>query len=84
MKIEKAIELLQKAQKSGTKSIVLAYWESDMFDRIDDESWESESDFLENEMDWSQAHDRMCDMLESEQEDETEEDETEEDETEIE
>jgi hypothetical protein len=65
MKIEKAIEMLQEAQKSGTKSIVLAYWEAEMFDRKDDESWEAESEWIENDMDWSRAHDQMCDLLEA-------------------
>lgn len=65
MKIENAIELLQQAQKAGTKSIVLAYWEADMFDRKDDESWEAESELIENDMDWSRAHDQMYDLLES-------------------
>ena len=65
MKIEQAIELLQQAQKAGTKSIVLAYWEADMFDRKDDESWETESELIENDMDWSQAHNQISDLLES-------------------
>lgn len=65
MKIEQAIEMLQQAQKSGTKSIVLAYWEADMFDRKDDESWEAESEWIENDMDWSRAHDQMRDLLEA-------------------
>jgi len=64
MKIEKAIEMLQEAQKSGTKSIVLAYWEAEMFDRKDDESWEAESEWIENDMDWSRAHDQMSDLME--------------------
>jgi len=32
MKIEKAIEMLQQEQKSGTKSIVFAYWKAELFD----------------------------------------------------
>jgi len=31
MKIEKAIEMLQQEQKSGTKSIVFAYWKAELF-----------------------------------------------------
>ena len=52
MKIEKAIEMLKEAQKHGAKSIILAYWEADMFEREDDESWEIDSEYIENEMDW--------------------------------
>ena len=64
MKIEKAIEMLQQEQKSGTKSIVFAYWKAELFGKEDDESWEAESEWIENDMDWSRAHDQMCDLLE--------------------
>ena len=65
MKIEQAIELLKQAQKSGTKNIVLAYWQADMFGREDNADWESEAELIENDMDWSRAHDQMSDLLES-------------------
>ena len=63
MKIERAIELLQREKESGTKSIVLAYWCSDTFSREDDELWETDSDNLEHYMDWSDSHDQMVDLL---------------------
>jgi len=37
MKIEKAIEMLQQEQKSGTKSIVFAYWKAELFGKEDDD-----------------------------------------------
>lgn len=63
MKIEDAINQLIEAKNQGVKSIVLAYWESDMFGRKDDESWEWESEQIEENMDWSHAHDQMTDYL---------------------
>lgn len=63
MKIEKAIEMLKEAQKHGAKNIILAYWEADMFERKDDESWEIDSEYVENEMDWSMTHDRIQDLI---------------------
>ena len=65
MKIEDAINQLIEAKNQGTKSIVLAYWEADMFGRRDDDSWEWDSEQIEENMDWSHAHDQMTDYLES-------------------
>lgn len=59
MKIEEAIQILQDAQEQGTKSIVFAYWDSKMFDREDDETWENLTDLMEEEMDWSNTHDTL-------------------------
>lgn len=63
MKIETAIEMLQQAQKQGVKSIVLAYWEADMFERQDDESWEVDSEYVESEMDWGMTHEWIEDLI---------------------
>lgn len=63
MKIETAIEMLKQAQKQGVKSIVMAYWEADMFERQDDESWEVDSEYVESEMDWSMTHERIEDLI---------------------
>ena len=39
MLIEDAIKQLTDAKKQGVKSIVLAWWDSDMFEQKDDEEW---------------------------------------------
>jgi hypothetical protein len=65
MKIEDAINQLIEAKNQGVKSIVLAYWRAELFRKKDDESWEAESEWIENDMDWSRAHDDMSDLLES-------------------
>lgn len=63
MKIEDAIAQLIEEKNNGTKSIILAYWKADTFDRKDDYQWESDTEYVENEMDWSRAHDRMTDII---------------------
>lgn len=63
MKIEEAIAQLIEEKNNGTKSIILAYWKADLFDRQDDYEWESDTELVENEMDWSKAHDQMDDLI---------------------
>jgi len=65
MKIEEAIEMLKRAQNRGVKSIVLAHWEAVEFGLKDDDNWEGIAEYVEDEMDWSNAHDRMCDIIEN-------------------
>jgi hypothetical protein len=57
MTIEEAIKNLKEAKKRGVKSVVLAYWEADQFQRADDASWEHAADLVERKMDWSATHD---------------------------
>lgn len=64
MKIEDAIKQLQAAKNRGTKSIIFAYWEADMFEREDDWAWESDAETVEDRMDWSYAHDQMSSIIE--------------------
>jgi hypothetical protein len=55
MTIDQAIECLERAKEKGVKSIVIAFWEAEMFGREDDERWEEIAEHLD-EMDWSNCH----------------------------
>lgn len=60
MKIDEAIENLLNAKSRGVKNIVLAYWESNMFECSDDEEWEKIAYQVEDQMDWSSAHENIA------------------------
>ena len=59
MSIDDAIKLLRKTKTQGVKHIVLAFWEADMFDRKDDDEWAHAAELIEDDMDWSIAHEQM-------------------------
>jgi hypothetical protein len=63
MTVEEAIENLKEAKKRGVKSIILAYWEADQFNRQDDATWENAADIVERKMDWSSTHDDLATVL---------------------
>ena len=63
MKIEDAIKQLKQRKDQGVKSIVLAYWEADMFDQKDNDKWEDIASIIEDQMDWSMTHDQMSQIL---------------------
>jgi hypothetical protein len=63
MTIDEAIKNLESAKRGGTKSIVFAWWSADMFGRTDDKKWRADSEWVENQMDWSYAHDQITDIL---------------------
>jgi hypothetical protein len=63
MKIEDAIKQLKQRKDQGVKSIVLAYWEADMFNQKDNDKWEDVASTIEDQMDWSMAHDQMSQIL---------------------
>lgn len=63
MKIDDAIKYLQERKAQGVKHIVLAYWEADMFERNDDSAWASDAEHIEDNADWSAAHDQMTELL---------------------
>jgi len=65
MKIEDAIESLKKAQTSGVKSIIIAFWEASVFDRQDDAEWEKDCKFVEEDMDWSFPTEDIIEILEN-------------------
>ena len=60
MTINEAIENLKEAKKRGVKSVILAYWEADQFDRTDNDEWEHAADLIERKMDWSSTHDDIA------------------------
>jgi hypothetical protein len=64
MKIDDAIEQLQNAKKEGTKNIIFAWWKSQEFARRDNDAWGSDCDTIDDNMDWSNTHDRLYDMME--------------------
>ena len=64
MKIDDAIEQLQNAKKEGTKNIIFAWWNSNMFDRQDNDAWAIDCDIIDDNMDWANTHDRLYDMME--------------------
>lgn len=56
MTIDDAIRNLKSAKRSGVKSIILAWWAADMFDRPDDAAWEEATEIIEDKVDWSATH----------------------------
>jgi hypothetical protein len=60
MTIEEAIENLEAARQRGVKSVILAYWEADQFQREDNEEWEHAAELVERKMDWSGTHDDLA------------------------
>ena len=63
MTIREAIENLEAAKKRGVKSVILAYWEADQFQREDNETWEHAAELVERKMDWSGTHDDLTMVL---------------------
>ena len=63
MNITEAIRILNEAKDQGTQHIIFAFWESNMFDRPDDYAWAADAEYVEDNMDWSYAHDRISDHL---------------------
>ncbi len=63
MTIDEAIDNLKSAKEQGKKNIILAWWDSSMFDRKDDKDWEVDASRVEDEMDWSSTHDDISDIL---------------------
>jgi hypothetical protein len=55
MKIDQAIKLLKEVKKSGTKDIILAFWESDMFTGIKEDEWAGIAEDVEDNFDWSRT-----------------------------
>jgi hypothetical protein len=60
MTVDEAIELLKAEKKTGVKSVIMAWWNADMFDRADDEAWEHAADIVERKHDWSSTHDDLA------------------------
>lgn len=70
MTIDEAINKLTAAKNEGVKSVVMAYWESNMFQREDgaplpdDKEWEGITEAVEYQMDWSRTHDDLSMIIE--------------------
>lgn len=63
MHIDEAIKRLQQEKKSGVKNLVVAWWTSELFDRKDDANWAVDAEYVEDNMDWSNAHEQISDIL---------------------
>lgn len=59
MTIDEAIKLLNVEKARGTKSVIIAWWNADEFDRKDDEAWEHDTDIVERKHDWSSTHEDL-------------------------
>lgn len=64
MKVKTAIKLLGCLDPE--EQVIMAWWRQDMFTDVinDREDWESKCGWVEDQMDWSDAHDQMSKMLE--------------------
>jgi len=60
MTVDEAIELLKAEKAAGVKSIIVAWWQADMFDRADDEAWEQAADTVEHAHDWSATQEALA------------------------
>ena len=59
MTIDEAIENLKAEKRRGTKSIIIAWWHADMFNRQDDDTWEHAANLVERKHDWSSTHEDL-------------------------
>jgi len=59
MTIDKAIENLKAAKKSGVKNIIAAWWFANQFQREDNDEWAHAAELVERKMDWSATHDAL-------------------------
>lgn len=60
MTIDEAIKLLKAEKAAGVKSVIMAWWQADMFGRDDDEAWEHAAEMVESKHDWSSTHDDLA------------------------
>jgi len=61
MIVKDAIKYLKKGYKPNDE-IVMAWWDKEMFDGIDDDNWSEACDIAED-IDWSHAHFQMMDAI---------------------
>ena len=63
MKVETAIELLKNHDPE--EQIIIAWWRHDLFHEVvnDREDFESKCEWVEDQMDWSDAHDQISELL---------------------
>ena len=60
MTIDEAIKLLKAEKAAGVKSVIMAWWQADMFGRADDEAWEHAADMVERKHDWSATQEDLA------------------------
>jgi hypothetical protein len=65
MHIDKAIEMLEAAKKTGIKNIIFSYWDAEIFNTEDDEDWAHDAAYMEQEMDWSRTNDALENIRQS-------------------
>lgn len=59
MTIDEAISRLKAEKAAGVKSVIVAWWNADMFGRQDDEAWEHAAEMVERKHDWSSTHEDL-------------------------
>jgi hypothetical protein len=59
MTIDEAIKRLNVEKARGTKSVILAWWHADEFDRPDDDAWEQATEIIERKMDWGDTQENL-------------------------
>lgn len=59
MHIDEAIKNLEAAKAAGTQNIIHAFWEAPAFEMKEGEEWGDLCDFIDENMDWSTAHDEL-------------------------
>lgn len=60
MTIDEAIENLKAEKRRGTKSVIIAWWNADQFQREDNDAWEHAAEVVERKHDWSSTHDDLA------------------------
>ena len=68
MKIEEAISYLQELKRDGSENIVFEAWPKGFFgaftEDITEEAWESISNILMYELDWTKVNESMLELVE--------------------
>lgn len=59
MTIDEAIENLKAEKRRGTKSVLIAWWNADQFQREDNDEWAEAADLIERKHDWSGTHEEL-------------------------
>jgi hypothetical protein len=63
MNIDDAIHTLQEVKKNGTKNLIIAWWDSECFNRKEGKDWKSICNFVDNNMDWSSTHEGVDETI---------------------
>lgn len=64
MKVQDAILQLQEMYNPNDE-IIIAWWTHDAFEHVvDKENWAANAEYADDQMDWSDAHDRMVFLIE--------------------